>query len=393
VLPVLLFVLVAWSAIGAGAALGKGSSSISGTVTSAGTHLPIAGIEVIVFSTRSDFTEEEALKLSGGTSGAARTDANGHYTISGLNPESFDVFFGASEEGTLDYVSQLYDDKSVFLAGDHVTLAAGEARQGIDAALTEGGSITGRVTAAASGAAIVAAEACAFGPPGAHPPTQGGCSSTGVNGAYTLKGLAPGQYDVAFLAEGYAPQYYSRVSAEGQARTVTVTAGASLGGIDAALEVPITPEEAEGGSVAELIEGLPGPGAPGSPRIVTRAKGLGVSVAHTKISVTRSGLALVSLSCSLASLCHDRLTLRHTSIVHVKGRRHTHSIVLAGLDFLIRAGARVTEHVKLDRAALRLLHEHHGSISATASLSPAAPGAPHVASLVAVKLVRERASS
>jgi hypothetical protein len=57
-------------------------------------------------------------------------------------------------------------------------------------------------------------------------------------GAYTVSGLPPGSYRVAFAASGHVSQFYNAQPSLAGADPVTVTAGSSTAGIDAALAEP-----------------------------------------------------------------------------------------------------------------------------------------------------------
>ncbi len=112
------------------------------------------------------------------------------------------------------------------------------------AATAEEGRIAGRVTDAATQAGIEGLEVCArsrsdrFG---------GYCARTGQNGEYTISEVPAGSYVVEFLVSffggpnfspgglDYASQYYDDRARQTEAEEVTVTAGDTTGGIDAAM--------------------------------------------------------------------------------------------------------------------------------------------------------------
>jgi hypothetical protein len=126
-----------------------GSGAIAGKVTSASTQAPLAGIEVCASLKGGG---EPPVGPEGEEEGGAcaTSGAGGEYTIPGLANGEYIVSFGpsflASAESTTNYIPQYYDDKSSPLEADVVSVTEGGTTPGIDAALVEGGRITGRVT-------------------------------------------------------------------------------------------------------------------------------------------------------------------------------------------------------------------------------------------------------
>ncbi len=244
------FVLAVCSASSALAAAGSGG--IAGKVTSASTQAPLAGIEICA-----------ALKGAGGSSaepegeeeGACATSgASGEYTIPGLANGEYIVGFGpsflAGAESTANYIPQFYNDKPSPSEAEAVSVTAGGITSGIDAALVEGGRITGRVTDAATGGALEKGIVCAFG----ANPEEGNCALTNAGGEYTIAGLGGGEYKVGFAAPEFVVQYYNDKPALTEANSVTVTLGNTVPGIDAALapEPPAPPTNVTPPKVIEL---------------------------------------------------------------------------------------------------------------------------------------------
>lgn len=191
---------------------------ISGTVTSASTKAAVEGIEVCA---------------SGPSSECADTNASGEYTILHLSTGSYTVTFYT---GGTNYVEQYYNGKSSYSEANSVAVTVGATTTGINAALKEGGTISGTVTNAASKAAAQDVEVCAD----ALEATEYDyypCVLTGAAGEYTIQGLPTGTYVVEFYGDGqnYVTQYYNAKSAYAEADHVAVTAGAVKAGIDAAM--------------------------------------------------------------------------------------------------------------------------------------------------------------
>lgn len=96
------------------------------------------------------------------------------------------------------------------------------------------GSISGTVTAAASGAVIADVEVCAE----STDEEDFECATTHGDGEYSIAGLAAGSYKVGFWPDGstnYVRQFYNAKSTWLEAQAVVVTDGADTAAIDAAL--------------------------------------------------------------------------------------------------------------------------------------------------------------
>ena len=198
---------------------------IAGTVSVAGNG-PLAEAEVCATAV--------ALEELGRCS---RTDAEGHYTITGLPEGEYRVEFWSSPYSEYGYLTQFYDGRESWEEADPVPVELGETTAGIDAELQPtSGSISGKVTSAASGDPIPAVAVCAYEAEGE---SFAGCAETDSEGSYVVHGLAPGSYKVGFYSYGgrfeYAGQYYSGKSTWEEAEAVDVEAGSNTSGVDAAL--------------------------------------------------------------------------------------------------------------------------------------------------------------
>ncbi len=208
-------------------ALAAEGGQITGKVTAASSKAAIAGIEVC--AAESLFEGE----LYGH---CATANSSGEYSISGLPAGSYGVGFFAPEGSGLNYMPQFYNGKSSVSEAELLAVEAGHTVSGINAAMQVGGQITGKVTGASSKVAVGGIQACAS--------QNGGeafaCAKANSSGEYTVSGLATGSYTVSFSSpEGsglnYISQYYNAQSTYGEANPVSVTAGSTTSGIDAAM--------------------------------------------------------------------------------------------------------------------------------------------------------------
>lgn len=180
------------------------AGKITGQVANAATKAPIQGIQVCV---------QPSAWVN-----CAWTDSNGEYTISELASGEYQL--GFSPDG-LDY----------FFLRQSASVIAGQVTSGVNAALTEGGRMTGRVTDAVIGEPIEDVEACAHEVDG----DGSECGTTNANGEYTILRLN-GEYRIEFNAQSgdYLAEFYGDKSsfAESEASLVSVAAPGTTSGID-----------------------------------------------------------------------------------------------------------------------------------------------------------------
>jgi hypothetical protein len=192
---------------------------ITGRVTRSGGVAALEGLEVCATSAGGKYN----------TGACALTNTSGEYTIVGLAAGSYTVKFSAFVCGTTgctqqqNYLNQYYDEKTSSGQAEAVSVTAGDTTPAINAAMVEGGEITGQVTSAATKAALANIEVCASG-------TSSGCAATNAAGEYVISGLASGSYEVDFFSEWERPNYLS------QSTSVAVTAGSVKGAVNAELQ-------------------------------------------------------------------------------------------------------------------------------------------------------------
>lgn len=191
-------------------------ASLAGTVTDASTSAPIASQCVSVYPTGS--TNQVA---------TACTDSSGNYVVSGLPTGTYNVDF----QGGGAYVGQWYANQPTQGSSTSVSLTAGSAKTGINAALVQGGKISGTITDASTTKPVAGACVSAYDSAG-----DSGYACSAQDGTYTIEGLpASTSYTVYFNASGYLGQWYNGQSSPANASKVTVSLGQTTGSVSAAL--------------------------------------------------------------------------------------------------------------------------------------------------------------
>lgn len=221
-----------------------GAAAIAGTVSDEVTHAGIGGVEVCPTLQPYEFEVD-----------CTYTDGSGHYSLTGLRPFSYKLYFSAWQNN-LRYVSEYWNDKATWEEAELVGIAAPEETRQIDAALAEGGSITGTLTDDVTKQPIEGIAACAWDSSGFYQR----CDRSDVAGQYEINGLPSGEYFVEY--EGwdqvnYIRELYKDAETMAQATKVAVFSPATTLGID--------DELARGaeilGHVSEATSGAPVKGA------------------------------------------------------------------------------------------------------------------------------------
>ena len=165
----------------------------------------------------------------------AYTTADGDYVITDLEPGVYRVKF----DGDATYVAEYYNDTYDPALAAALTVVRGVDTTGIDAVLAPRGHVAGRVTSDGS-AAIADVSVTAYTRDQFGFWATAGSASTGADGTYDIAGLLPGAYRVQFenWTGGYVTKWFDDSLTRDAATDVTVTAGATTGGIDAVLPAP-----------------------------------------------------------------------------------------------------------------------------------------------------------
>lgn len=198
--------------------------------------------------------EVEVCAVSVGASGVRRcteTAAGGEYELHSLPTGSYRVgFFGAGRSA--DFQPWYYLGKSSLAEATPVSVTAGAAVTGIDAALAPGGRIEGTVTDAAGAAVLENVTVCLFVSSAREPDR---CTDSSEAGAFAFWGLPDGSYQVGFSLEaseaggldlggegdGFAAQWFAEAPVRSQATAIGLVAPQTVAGIDAALRPPSSP--------------------------------------------------------------------------------------------------------------------------------------------------------
>lgn len=199
-------------------------SRVSGTVTDATTGLPIEDIFV------------EVLDLDGGRVEATFTQADGTYqTQTTLASGQYLVRFNADGRfASCTYVTAYYGGQLREEDAEQITVSAPTPLTGIDAQLTRGSILFGRLTDAGTGEPITSGQVSVYD---ADNNAVGFGRLTFLGGWYTDTGLPSGSYRLRFsdYDDGYIDEYYDDALSFEEATPVEVTAPTDITGLDAAL--------------------------------------------------------------------------------------------------------------------------------------------------------------
>lgn len=232
---------------------------ISGIVTNAATGQPAPNVPVsaALRSGSSIFTT------------SASTNAMGEYTIQGLAAGAYGVYTGAG-----NLTNEVHDNilcplsclsNTAVDSGADVAVALGATTSGVNFSLDPGGSISGTVTDEVTG--LPAANVGVFAVVRVGNSTLlRGALTTGA-GVYTIQGLPAGSYALLTNTSLFANEIYNNIPCPGFCSSSTafdtgtlvpVTAGATAGGRDFALQpVAVAGSGAITGTLTDAVSGLP----------------------------------------------------------------------------------------------------------------------------------------
>lgn len=168
------------------------------------------------------------------------SSSSGEYKIEGVPPGSYTVIFfpvavgsGLFGIGNTPYAAQRYKQAELPEPATPVEVKQNVTTGGINAELSSGAQIDGRVTAP-SGAPIAGVTVCGF----AHTFVPA-CATTDATGGYAIHGLASGSYQVEFIPGDpqYVTETYNGHFASKAPTLLAVTRGVTYPGIDATLPI------------------------------------------------------------------------------------------------------------------------------------------------------------
>jgi hypothetical protein len=199
------------------------AGSISGTVTNAQGN-PLAGVTVSAFGPGDTWFG----------SYPTSTAADGSYMLTNVRSTEYGLLFVPPAGSGL--VSEWYDNART--RGSATTVGVeGQAVTGIDIQLGEAGAISGAVTDA-DGNPVSGVTVGVYGPGDGYAASYR--SVTAADGTYLIQRMLPGdQYLVRFgppVASGLAAEWYDNAPLRATAQNISLTAGQTVTGIDAALE-------------------------------------------------------------------------------------------------------------------------------------------------------------
>ncbi len=178
----------------------------------------------------------EIYSLSGGPGALGVTGAGGKYNLDGLAVGRYKVEFGDAfcSDGAAGLGVQWYNGAPGPGSAAVVDVRADHTTGSIDAALPADGTITGSVTG--TGAAPLTGVCVSAVPVAGGEPAMFTVTAAGT---YSLAGITPGKYRVEFQAgcgkSGVKTQWWDAAGSSATAKVITVTAGATVSGIDAAM--------------------------------------------------------------------------------------------------------------------------------------------------------------
>jgi hypothetical protein len=237
--PVAVLVGAATGGVNFGLSFG---ASIQGTVTASASGRPLANVEIDVYSSNGSFVKSDV------------TDAKGVWVVNGLTTG---IYFAASfSQNAGRYVDENYNNvqnpgqSGLVSTGTAIATTAGAGAPGIDFALDPGGSISGTVTASATGLPVINATVSIYNTSGFFVTS----SATDALGGWTSSaGLPTGSYFVRVAGtQGFIPELYNNMPSFSVSavdiktgNAVDVTVGAATTGINFGLDV--------GGSISGVV--------------------------------------------------------------------------------------------------------------------------------------------
>lgn len=197
--------------------------SIAGTVTSAVTTLPLAGVSVTVLQ-------------GSATIATAQTNVLGAYTITNLSPGNYTVQFSLNNYQTISQTKTVVTNASITA----------------DAALQlQVGSVTGVITNAQTGSPLSGATVTAL-----QGATQIASTTSGANGSYTLPSLPVGTYTISAVGTNFQTAQTVVIVIPNASTTVNLSLQPIPGIVSGFITDATTTNPISGASVSVLQNGI-----------------------------------------------------------------------------------------------------------------------------------------
>ncbi|MDP2311598.1 MAG: carboxypeptidase-like regulatory domain-containing protein [Pseudomonadota bacterium] len=234
------------------------AATLSGTVRDLD-GAPVPGVDLVAYDTRLNYA-------------SARTTADGGFLLTSVPPGRYRL--RAMPADGDPRVDRFLPDTWDFCSAEVIEVETAASIDGVDFALPEGGTLTGRVVSA-SGEPVVGAQILALGQ-SERTSLVSRLSSTDADGAFTLVGLDSDEgesepYAAYIAASGWPRQYLAPVYDEESAALFDVTLGAPT---DVG-EQPLL----DGISVTGTVSGPDGPVATGTVYVYSPSQVLSVTIA------------------------------------------------------------------------------------------------------------------
>ncbi len=192
---------------------------ITGTVTASDNDEPLSNIEVNIYSADNQWR----------SLGSDTTDTSGTYRINGLAAGDYKIKFS---DNTGSYLMEYYEDQLDFNSATLINVTSGTTTT-VNAELTLGGQITGRVVDADTDTGIADVYVYVSGLNN----SESADAYTDANGYYTTTAMRSGVYEVRFEPPSpYLREQYDNFSIWTDFTPVIVDAPATSANINAALE-------------------------------------------------------------------------------------------------------------------------------------------------------------
>jgi hypothetical protein len=195
-------------------------ASISGRVVVAANGAPLAGATVEAYDA----------KERGGPVVSATTDVTGHYSFGPMAPGDYYVLAYADGYARVIYIQAAVIQEALLVA------YAGQPVTGIDFALAQGGSLSGRVTEADGVTPISGIQVEATQAKYGYVDNLWFAATSGEDGHYRVAHLPLGEYLVAVEADGYVNEFYDGVNYLSLYTAVAVQPPQEMADIDLALD-------------------------------------------------------------------------------------------------------------------------------------------------------------